>query len=626
LESPVLLSPVLAAEIAKLNDKQQLAVFHPGSIVVRAGPGSGKTRTLVAKAGYLLDTQISVHRGVAAITYTRHAAREITTRLARLGIEPGRRLISSTVHGWCLSAVLRPFGPLVGVPVPGPGSVINEDTDAWVKLMQRCLDDAGAMENAEWVRPDLTRIRRDLACGNHRDERDPLVRAARMFDERMLEHGLFDFESMIAQSLRIVLQHDRVARLIAARFPWLIVDEYQDLGPVLHALVLTLHEQASVQIAAFGDPDQSIMGFTGADPRYLNSLASRNEFLDIPLELNYRCGEAIIAASHAALNQKRQHRARPDRADKGVIEPVAVSGGLPDHADATIAKIAELTGRGMPAHRIAVFYPGKGPLLNELVEALDASRLGYVHERDERLPDGDLADFIRGCAARASAGYQPTGNSANGTTGCLTLTELTRIYARMRKAAGLPELRGYAARRLLAAALSDIDPADLQDAPLGPWLALLTKQMDLEMIAAGSTAQRDQHALADFRRADQQFALTVADTAAGTLRTGKLTLTTYHSAKGREWDITILPGLIDGIMPRRKWSRTAKRYLEPAPGQLEEDRRLFYVGLTRAKNAVILIHGTHWMTDWGARNEYGTSRFVQDVLRDIEEQNQIVTV
>ncbi len=295
--------------------------------------------------------------------------------------------------------------------------MIDEYTDTWIKLMQRCLDDAGAMANAEWVRPDLTRIRRDLACGNNRGAGDPLVRAAGMFDERMLELGLFDFESMVAQALQIVRQHDRVAHLIAARYPWVIVDEYQDLGPVLHALVLTLHERASVQVAAFGDPDQSIMGFTGADPRYLNSLASRDDFLDIPLELNYRCGEAIIAASHAALNQKRQHRARPGRADRGVIEPVAVSGGLPYHVEVTIAKIVELTDRGIPAHRIAVFYPGKGPLLNELVEALDASGLGYVHERDERLPDGDLADFIRGCAARAIAGYQPTENSTNGTTG-----------------------------------------------------------------------------------------------------------------------------------------------------------------------------------------------------------------
>jgi len=91
-----------------------------GVLLREAGPDSGKTRTRVAKAGYLLDTQISGHRGAAAITCTRHAAREITTRLARLGIEPGRRLVSSTLHGWCLSAVLRPARRRAS-PRPGIG-------------------------------------------------------------------------------------------------------------------------------------------------------------------------------------------------------------------------------------------------------------------------------------------------------------------------------------------------------------------------------------------------------------------------------------------------------------------------------------------------------------------------
>jgi len=501
LSPRILVSPALAAELDQLNDDQRRAVRHPGNLVVRAGPGSGKTRTLVAKAGYLLDAEVSIRRGVAAITYTRQAAREVTARLAKLGIRPGRRLASSTVHGWCLSAILRPFGPLVGVPVPGPASVIDDQAVAWVSLLQRCLDDAGAMANAEWERASITRIRRDLAAGNDRDLSDPMVRAARLFDERMLERGWFDFDSMIAQSLRIIRQYPRAAQLVAARYPWLIVDEYQDLGPVLHELVLTLHERASVQVAAFGDADQSVMGFTGADPRYLNSLASRPEFLDIPLGLNYRCGRAIIAASHAALKEPRQHRARPDRADSGVIEPIAVAGGLADHAKVAIAKINELTDLGIPAHRIAVFYPRKGPLLEELIEALDASGHGYVHERDERLPDGDLADFVRDCAARALSGPQPIGSASASPT----MTELTQAYEYLRATSGMSRRRGYTARRQLAGTLSN-DVDDLQDAPLGPWVALLARSLDLAAVAAGSPAQRDQHALEAFHKADQQYA------------------------------------------------------------------------------------------------------------------------
>src|SRR5258707_10659233 len=122
LSPRILVSPALAAELDQLNDDQRRAVRHPGNLVVRAGPGSGKTRTLVAKAGYLLDAEVSIRRGVAAITYTRQAAREVTARLAKLGIPPRRRPGSGTGHGWCLSAILRPFGPLVGVPVPRPAS------------------------------------------------------------------------------------------------------------------------------------------------------------------------------------------------------------------------------------------------------------------------------------------------------------------------------------------------------------------------------------------------------------------------------------------------------------------------------------------------------------------------
>jgi DNA helicase-2/ATP-dependent DNA helicase PcrA len=102
------------------------------------------------------------------------------------------------------------------------------------------------------------------------------------------------------------------------------------------------------------------------------------------------------------------------------------------------------------------------------------------------------------------------------------------------------------------------------------------------------------------------------------LRAGKVTLTTYHSAKGHEWDVVILPGLVDGIMPRRKWSKQKRQYMQPTPGELDQDCRAFYVGLTRAKDAVILIHGDHWETSWGAVNRLGTSRFALDVLHHLD--------
>jgi DNA helicase-2/ATP-dependent DNA helicase PcrA len=142
--------------------------------------------------------------------------------------------------------------------------------------------------------------------------------------------------------------------------------------------------------------------------------------------------------------------------------------------------------------------------------------------------------------------------------------------------------------------------------------------LDLDAVADGSLAVRDQQALTAFREADNRHGLTVSDVAAGALRVGKATLTTYHSAKGREWDVVILPGLIDGIMPDRRWSKARGTHLEPTPDRLEQDRRLFYVGLTRAKTVVVLMYGNYWEKFRGNKNNYGISRFARDILTHLD--------
>lgn len=613
MSSPLEVGPVLAAELRSLNRDQLRAVLHEDDSVVRAGPGSGKTRTLVAKVAYLLDSQVSPQRGVAAITYTRQAAREIVTRLDRLGLRPGRQLACTTVHGWCLSAILRPYGPLAGIAAPGNGKVIDDDSTQWDDVLQDCFDQVGLSNQARYERATITKLRREIAAGMvDADDETPMVRAARLFDERLLALGQWDFDAIVARSLRIVREQPIVGELLAARFPWLVVDEYQDLGPVLHELVLQLHDAAGITVSAFGDPDQSLMGFTGADPRYLNALAARPTFEDLSLELNYRCGQAIVAASHAALGEERSYRALPDRTDEGLIDLVPVNGGLDVHAMVTCTRIKDLMAAGAAGHDIVVLYPAKGPLLSALTNKFDLDGIPYVHERDERLPTGDLADFIRDCAARAVAGYQPVGLSGSDRQTVATLGELSYQYVQLRQSSGLRPLPGRAADRRLASALDGFD-AEAQT-PLETWLVDLDQALDLDAVAAGSPAVRDQRAVGGFATAARKHALAVQDIAAGTLRAGKVTLTTYHSAKGREWDAVFLPGLVDGIMPGRRWSPRLQRYPEPPPDQLQQARRSFYVGLTRAKKSLTLIYGTYWETDWRQKNNYGVSRFVKDVL------------
>ncbi len=609
------MSRALAAELASLNDAQRKVVEHSGSLVVRAGPGSGKTRTLVAKVGDLLESPVSRRQVLAAITYTRQAAREIRVRLDRLGIRPGRRLACGTVHSWCLAAVLRPYGPLVGIPAPAQGAVIDDGDDKRLALLQRSFTDVGLRNQVEYEKAKITKLRREIAAGYiELDEANPMVEAAVRFDEHLLAEGLWDFDAMVARTLAIVRDEPTVARLVAERYPWLVVDEYQDLSPVLHELVLALHDEAGAGVAAFGDPDQSLMGFTGADPRYLSELTELPGFRDLPLTVNYRCGRAIVAASEAALRDERGYEADPRRDDAGTIEPIAVTGGLESHAAATIRKLEELITAGVPEHHIVILYPRKGQLLDDLIAALAQSRFEYVHECDERLPQGSLADFLRACAARAVAGYQPLG--LEDTASVSSLGELCEEYKRLRESSGLPRLRGRSVERLLATSLNDTNSADRL---LGEWLVGLSSAIDLPAVAAGSPAVKDQYVLKAFCQVADRYSLAMRDIATGTLRAGKVTLTTYHSAKGREWPVVIMPGLVDGIMPRRAWDRWSGTFAEPPPPDLAQDRRSFYVGLTCAKDAVVMITGTYWVSRPDRPpNTYGVSRFAADVLAHID--------
>ncbi|MGW0629494.1 UvrD-helicase domain-containing protein [Streptomyces sp. NPDC002758] len=175
-------------------------------------------------------------------------------------------------------------------------------------------------------------MRRALACNEPLDAFDPRdVEAARLREEQFTARGETDFEAMVTRALRIVREHEPVRDLLHARFPHLIVDEYQDLGGVLHELVVALHDLAGITVFAVADTDQSVYGFSGADAKYLTALAGREDFCDLPREVNYRSGQDIIVAPEAALGTSHGRRAR-DGAPPGNVNPEPVEGGLDDHA------------------------------------------------------------------------------------------------------------------------------------------------------------------------------------------------------------------------------------------------------------------------------------------------------
>ncbi|MCX5443864.1 UvrD-helicase domain-containing protein [Streptomyces sp. NBC_00063] len=469
-------SDALLSELEELHPTQRTAVLHPGSVVLRAGPGSGKTRTLVARAAYLLETQISAFRGIACITYTNAAADEIRRRVLQRGVRTDGRITCSTVHAFCLNEILRAFAPLTKEPAPQAGQVLGDK--ATQTLLQHCFDRVGIAETlAQFRTGESSRIRRALACEEPLDAFDPReVEAARLYEEQLTARGETDFEAMVTRALRIVREHEPVRDLLHARFPHLIVDEYQDLGGVLHELVVELHDLADITVFAVGDTDQSAYGFSGADAKYLTALAERDDFRDLPLDVNYRSGQKIIVAAEAALGTSRKRRAR-DGAPPGSVNFQPVEGGLNDHAGLACDLAQQAEQQQVRPERIAILYPQRGPLLDALLNELTQREINFLYERDDKLPTGTLSRFVQRCASRAVTNYQVHTASADERPDMLRraeappLTQLEHFLTTLRAEAQLPSpVSRLALLRTLQTGLDPQPPYPL-DAPPRPRLA-----------------------------------------------------------------------------------------------------------------------------------------------------------
>lgn len=612
------ISDTLLRELEHLHPRQRAAVLHPGNLVLRAGPGSGKTRTLVARIAYLLQTQISAFRGVACITYTNAAADEIRRRVLHSGVRAEGRITCSTVHAFCLNEILRAFAPLSGQPVPQAGQVLSKT--AAEELLQYCFDQVGIAETfAQYRTGESIRIRRALACDESLDAFDPReVQAARLYEEQLTAREEIDFEAMVTRAVRIVREHEPVRDLLHARFPHLIVDEYQDLGGVLHELVITLHDLAGITVFAVGDTDQSVYGFTGADARYLTALAARDDFCDLELDVNYRSGQDIITAAEAALGMPRGRRAR-DGAPPGDVSIEQVHGGLEDHARLACDLAQQAHRRKISPEKIAILYPQRGPLLDALHSELTRRHLSFLHERDDKLPAGTLSRFIQRCASRAATNYQIHTAPSTARFDMLrraeapSLAVLARALTTLRTEAHLsPPASRLHLPRALQACLDPQQPYPA-DAPASDWLHQLRAMLALDSVAASHPDQDNAASLDELARLCRSKNLMLQDLAQGEQVIGKILLTTYHAAKGREFDTVILPGLLNGIIPRKVSDRG--KWRSPTAKELAEQRRTFYVALTRAETTLHLIIGPGYHTKSGYWRPEGPSDFVIEMAR-----------
>jgi DNA helicase-2/ATP-dependent DNA helicase PcrA len=601
----------LIGELSKLDDRQRSVVTHTGNVVALAGPGAGKTRTIVARAGYLLSEVVGPRHSVAAITYTNKAAREVGKRLSALGLRPGRgRLASRTIHSFCLNEIIRPLGRLANDPSMSLTDVI--DQEARELLLEKCLDEHGLLqEKVQYLQSRITRVRRALSAGQDASGfGQAWISAMGTYEEALVERGLVDFDSMVSHALAILRDYPSAAKLFVTKTPHVIVDEYQDLGPVLlHQIVLQLLK-LGVSITAVGDPDQVMYAYEGASPEYINELAARDDFEVFPLNVNYRSVPTIIKASEAVLGEKRGYTSSDPSDQSGSINQVSVGVSLEAHAVATKDVVLGLLGEGIPAEEIAILYPSKGPLQEALEVALSAASVPVLWERGRAIPPGKLSDFLAQAASRALTGPLPAGLGRAVVGEVPVLKDLAVLGVRLTTGDAARVTDGES--RALGRHLVDVlDRASWE--PDGSGKAFVDAMVSVFANELPAELQRE---ATDIAAILSDGDMAIAELAGGRIP-GRVVATTYHSSKGREFLAVILPGLCEGLVPRYSFDWVGKEWIVTSQA-VAESRRNFYVAVTRAEKRVTLISGPGWWSN-GRPRLHGPTRFVGELMAALEQ-------
>ena len=542
--------------------------------VVIAGPGSGKTTVLTLKVMQLLAEMIYPPRGLACLTYSTEAVREFKSRLVKLGLEKRKNVFLGTVHSFCLSEIITPFAALYPqYKIPLPIRIISEAEK------NRLFNSQNYEGTPKLIDVDKERTRNIKGISRVAIESyDIALKAAISFEELLIQNGYLDFISMVKKSVELIKNESYVRKALEAKYPWIIVDEYQDLGKPLHELILTLLNLTRIKVFAVGDADQSIYDFQGAAPDYLIELNQRQDVSCIHLKNNYRSSQTIVDASEYVLKSSRGYIASGKLRDyHAKLEFIECSKGMDEQYERVIEQISRFHTEGIPYHEIAVLV-GNNKQVTELAQECSRQNIpAYIARQTFRLTD--LIIWIQNCAKWVSDKCSVSFDEICSTW--KSFISQKRIIS---------EDDYFLLKRTIFQTLT---ASKVYKDNLSEWLCYLDKKVGIVSAFTASERYPDEidnynKLLETARSHDTQ--LTIKFLTRLGIPENQVVLTTRHSSKGLEFDVVILPGMEKDSFPS---------YYDNTPRKLAEARRLCFVSVSRARKACILIRSKNLQNQYG---------------------------
>ena len=629
--------------LADLNPAQREAVLHTeGPLLVVAGAGSGKTRVLTHRVAHLIAAVGVQPNEILAITFTNKAAGEMRSRLEDLLPDVARRIWILTFHAAC-GRIFRREAPRLGYRT---NFTIYDQADQ-VRLVKQCLEELERDPKrfpAKGIHEHISSGKNQLVSpAEYRSRIDSfydqtVADVYDLYQRRLFASNAVDFDDLLMLTVDVLERFPEARERWQKAFRYILVDEYQDTNHAQYRLLQLLAEKHR-NVCVVGDPDQSIYAFRGADIR--NILEFERDFGEtttIPLEQNYRSTNTILRAANAVISHNRERKPKNLWSDLGDGDPVRVLEVEDEHAEARFvaAEIARLVDEGVNGSEIAVFYRtnAQSRVLEDILVRQEIPYQVIGGPRFyERAEVKDLIAYLQVVDNPFDAvSLQRIANRPRRGIGDASLARL-QAYAdnhglSLWEALEFPEEAGLGTAQVKAVNQFRTLIQSLQAGALElPVDELLERTLDRSGYVAALEAERTIEAqgrienLQELVGVTQEYQTTAPDPNLSTFlqeislfsdqdalreQQSLVTLMTLHNAKGLEFRAVFMIGMEEGVFPH---SRSIEQ------NELEEERRLAYVGMTRAKEWLTLTHASARAL-YGNRNYNLPSRFLDELPQE----------